>query len=57
MLWGRVILGALLSDKIGLGPGRRRKRALGPPRTSSQTALPSARLAQEQSLMNYYSSH
>lgn len=29
MLWGRVILGALLSDKVGLGPGRRRKRGYG----------------------------
>ena len=36
MLWGRVILGALLSDKVGLGPGRRgKKRAPGPPRASS----------------------
>lgn len=38
---------ALMSDKVGLGPGRRRKRALRPPRASSQTALPSARLAQK----------
>lgn len=56
MHWGRVIFGALLSDKVGLGPGRRRKGALGSPRASSQTALPSARFAQEQNL-NYYSSH
>lgn len=41
---------ALLSDKVGLGPGRRRKRAPGPPRASSQTALPSARVAREQNI-------
>lgn len=29
MLWGRVILGALLSDKVGLGPGRRGKKGPG----------------------------
>lgn len=41
---------ALMSDKVGLGPGRRTKRALGSPRASSQTALPFARLAQKENL-------
>lgn len=41
---------APLSDKVGLGPGRRGTRAPGPPRASAQTALPTARLAHREDL-------
>lgn len=41
---------ALMSDKVGLGPGRRTKRAPRPPRASLHQVLPFARLAQKENL-------
>lgn len=70
MLRGRVILWVRLgggrgglSDKAGLGSGRRRRRrgrkeAAGPPRAARPAALPSARSAQEPNAgLNYYCGH